>query len=98
LNKELPQEEIDIFVVKIEQDLKPNVIKMLQVLLKIANFADYDQDVIWVSKICLELGKLLEEKGNFLESMQHFRFAYNKIVQYRDNKLEKGLEAQKDQI
>jgi len=42
--------------------------------------------------------ELDEREDKSLVSMQHFRFAYNKIVQYRDTKMEKGLDAKKDLI
>ena len=82
----------------INDHLKPSFIDLLQIFIKIVSSNEYEQDILWISKMGLELAKLLEEKTRFKEASQTLRRAYDKIGQYRDEKMQRRLKSELDLI
>jgi hypothetical protein len=96
--REVLPEETRYFEEIIGRQLKPAFIDMLQIFIKIVTSNEYEQDVLWVCKMGLELGKLLEEAVRFKEAAQILRYIYDKICAYRDEKLARRLKSRNDLI
>jgi hypothetical protein len=80
----------------IDDSLVPSFIELLQIFLKIAEANDYEQDIIWICKMALELGKLLEQQARFKEAAQTLRTAFDRITWFRDEKLHRRLRSKLD--
>ena len=99
LQKELLPAEVEQFEEKIiNSHLKPSFIDLLQIFLKIVAANEYQQDILWITKMGLELGKMLEEKSRYTEASQTLRRVYDKICLYRDEKLQRRLKSELDLI
>jgi hypothetical protein len=91
---DLPEQET--FAKIIDVSLVPAFIDLLQIFLKIAEANDYEQDIVWICKMALELAKLLEQQARFKEAAQTLRTAYDRLSWYRDEKLQRRLRSRLD--
>ena len=87
MTKELEKEYADKFQPIIEVSLKPCFIEGIKVFLKVASTNDETIDILWISKMTLELSKLLEEKNEFKTCTQILKNTYEKIITYRDESI-----------
>lgn len=71
--------------------LFPAVTSLLSLFLKVSRANEFEQDILWVARVGLELGKMLELQTRFAEAAQVLRGVYDKITEYRDQKLSRRL-------
>ena len=90
---EIVGDEVKYFESTIKNELQDTFIDLLQIFLKIVVSNEYEQDIVWISLMTLELSKQLEQKNRFRESVQTLRSAHDKIINYRDEKLQRRLQA-----
>ncbi|EAR94374.2 hypothetical protein TTHERM_00049190 (macronuclear) [Tetrahymena thermophila SB210] len=57
-----------------------------------------EADILWVSKYNIELTRLLEEQEEFKQASQNLRECLQRIVAYRDQFMERGVESQRDKF
>lgn len=93
---EIDPAEHETYSTIIDKNLVPSFIDLLQIFLKIAEANDYEQDIIWICKMALELAKLLEQQARFKEAAQTLRTAFDRICWYRDEKLQRRLRSRLD--
>lgn len=93
---EIDMAEQESFAHIIDANLVPSFIELLQIFSKIAEANDYEQDIIWICKMALELAKLLEQQARFNEAAQTLRNAYDRVSWYRDEKLQRRLRSRLD--
>ena len=96
--REILAHDIPNFEQIITTHLKPAFIDLLQIFLKVVSSNEYEQDILWVCKMGLELGKLLEEQFRFKEAAQTLRSVFDKIVVFRDERLQRRLKSDLDLI
>lgn len=80
----------------IDNHITPSFIDLFEILLKIAESNAYEQDIVWICKMALELAKLLEQTNRFKEAAQILRTAQDRICTYRDEKLQRRLRSRLD--
>lgn len=80
----------------IEDRFKPAAKRGIRIFLKVASSNEESIDVLWISKMSLQLAKMLEEAAEFKESCQILRNCYQKIVDYRDEKILLRIESKNE--
>jgi len=94
--EEILGQDVPNFQKIITEHLQPAFIDLLQIFLKVVSSNEYEQDILWICKMGLELGKLLEEQKRFKEASQILRNVFDKVTNYRDEKLQRRLKSEFD--
>lgn len=85
--KELDSSFIEVFEEIIENRLKPCFLKCIRIFLKVASANDESIDIMWISKMSIQLSKLLEEACDYKIGYQILRNTWEKIVIFRDESI-----------
>ena len=80
---------------KLITQLKPTLIKGLKIMNRIIQQTN-KPDIIWTAKLNIELARMLEEEGDQLAAVQALRFCLDKILEYRDEQVARGVDKKND--